>query len=96
MKKAITNFLSSRPNLTLFQCLLYLIIGYILGQYLSWIQLGMIYIILYLIQFLTRIKATADGMVMRQIMLDNDLVANDIVEMMKKEVMKTKKDHDIN
>jgi len=56
----------------------------------------MVYVILYLIQFVTRIKATADGMVFRQVMLDNDLVANDIVEMMKKEAMKAKKDHDIN
>ena len=88
---SITNFLSSRSNLTIFQCLLYLLVGYIMGEYLSWEKLGIMFIILFLIQFITRTKAVADGMVFRQIMMDNKVGANEIVRQMKKEMDKINK-----
>ena len=91
MKNSIIAFLSSRMNLTIFQCLLYFVVGYIMGPYLSWSQLGIMYVILFCIQFITRTKAVADGMVFRQMMLDNRVDANEIVKMMKKEQDKINK-----
>ena len=84
MKEAIINFMSSRTNLTIFQCLLYFIIGWMLGDYLTWMQFGIIFVMLLCIQFITRTKAVADGMMFRQIMLDNQVDANDIVKEMQK------------
>ena len=80
----LTRFLSSRTNLTIFQCLLYFIVGYVMGQYLNWIELGIMFIVMFLIQFITRTKAVADGMIFRQIMMDNQIDANDIVKRMQK------------
>ena len=92
MKEAIINFMSSRTNLTIFQCLLYFIIGWMLGDYLTWMQFGIIFVMLLCIQFITRTKAVADGMMFRQIMLDNQVDANDIV----KEMQKIQKEKTVN
>ena len=91
MKQAITTFLSSRGNLTIFQCLLYGVVGYVMGLYLTWPKLILMLVVMYLIQFITRTKAVADGMVFRQMMLDNRVDANEIVKMMKKEQDKINK-----
>lgn len=87
----ITEFLSNRVNLTIFQCILYLIIGYVMSQYLSWSELALMYIVLLLIQFITRTKGVADGMLFRQIMMDSKVEANDIIKMIKKEQEKINK-----
>ena len=92
----LTRFLSNRTNLTIFQCLLYFIIGYIMGEYLTWPKLGLMFIIMLGIQFITRTKAVADGMVLRQIMTDIDCDANELAEKMKREVDKLLKDKDRN
>ena len=81
-KQTIISFLSSRTNITIFQCLLYFIVGYVMGQHLTWIELGIMFIVMFLIQFITRTKAVADGMIFRQIMIDNQVDANDIVKRM--------------
>ena len=88
----MTNFLSNRTNLTVFQCLLYLVIGYLMGQYLDWIRLGIMYMVLFLIQFITRTKAVADGMMFRQLMLENDMKASEFLEKMNKKIKDIKKD----
>ena len=88
----LVNFLSSRTNLTIFQCILYLMIGYIMGQHFSWIELGIVFILLFGIQFVTRVKAVSDGMVFGHMMKKNNMKANEIVERMKKDVEKMKKD----
>ena len=88
--KAIINFMSSRYNLTIFQCLLYFIVGWVMGQHLTWIELGVMFAAMLCIQFITRTKAVADGMVIRQIMVDNQLSANEIVTIL---VCKEKKYH---
>ena len=88
MIKSIITFLSSRYNLTIFQCLLYFIIGWVMGQHLTWIELGIMFVVMLGIQFITRTKAVADGMVFRQIMEDHKLDANEVVEMIKKEAEK--------
>ena len=92
----ITPFLSNRINLTIFQCLLYFIVGYIMGEYLTWGKMFIMFIIMFLIQFITRTKAVADGMVFRQIMIDNKMDANDIVKKMKEEIEKSKNYMDLN
>ena len=85
MIKAITNFLSSRHNLTIFQCVLYFIIGWVMGQHLTWIELCVMFVVLLGIQFITRTKAVADGMMFRQLMLDNQIDANEIIKKLKEE-----------
>ena len=87
---SIINFLSSRTNLTIFQCLLYFIVGYIMGEYLNWTQLIIMFVVMFLIQFITRTKAVADGMLFRQMMMDNQIGANEIIRQMKKEMDKMK------
>ena len=89
---ALINFLSSRTNLTIFQCVLYLMIGYIMGQHFSWSELGIVYVLLFGIQFVTRVKAVSDGMVFGHMMKKNNIKANEIVERMKEEVKKMNKD----
>ena len=88
----LVNFLSSRTNLTIFQCVLYLMIGYIMGQHFSWSELGIVYVLLFGIQFVTRVKAVSDGMVFGHMMKKNNMKANEIVERMKKDVEKMEKD----
>ena len=78
MKEIIINFLTSRTNLTIFQCMLYLMLGYMIGEYLTWQKMSIIFIVLFLIQFITRTKAVADGMMFRQIMIDSQVDANNI------------------
>ena len=92
MIKSIIAFLSSRWNLTIFQCLLYFIVGYVMGEYLTWPKLILMFSVMLCIQFITRTKAVADGMMFRQIMLDNQVDANDIVKKMKQEMDRLNKD----
>ncbi len=88
----ITRFLSSRTNLTLFQCILYGIIGYIMGQYLDWIKLVFMFIVLLGIQFITRTKAVADGMMFRHLMEHHDMKTNEFLTKMKEEMDRIDKD----
>tara|TARA_Y100000034_G_C6649703_1_gene284282 strand:+ start:150 stop:443 length:294 start_codon:yes stop_codon:yes gene_type:complete len=84
--KSILNFISSRGNLTIFQCILYGIVGYVMGQHLDWARLVLMLLVMYLIQFITRTKAVADGMMFRQMMMDSQVDANEIVKKMKQEM----------
>ena len=92
MKQAIINFLSNRWNLTIFQCLLYFIIGWVMGEYLTWPKLGLMFVVMLCIQFITRTKAVADGMVFREMMVDNQVDANEIVKRMKEEADRMNKE----
>ena len=91
-QKIIINFLSNRTNLTLFQCLLYFIIGYVMGEYLTWTKLILMFIMVLGIQFVTRIKAVSDGMVFRQLMEHHGMKANEIVQKIKEEADRMKKE----
>ena len=84
--------MSSRWNLTIFQCLLYFIIGWVMGEYLTWPKLILMFAVMLCIQFITRTKAVADGMMFRQIMIDNKIDANEIVKRMKDDADKMKRD----
>ena len=92
MINSIIAFMSNRINLTIFQCILYFIIGWVMGEHLTWLELGVMFIVMLGIQFITRTKAVADGMVIRQMMVDNQLSANEIVRKMKNEIDNIKKD----
>ena len=95
MKQAIINFMSSRGNLTIFQCILYGIMGYVMGQYLTWLQLSAMLVIMYLMHLITRTKAVADGMAFRQYMIDNQVDANEIIQRIKEEADRLNK-NDLN
>jgi len=84
--------MSNRWNLTIFQCLLYFIIGWVMGEHLTRLELGVMFIVMLMIQFITRTKAVADGMVIKQIMVDNQLSANEIINKMKQESDRLNKD----
>ena len=92
MKQTIINFLSSRANLTIFQCILYGVIGYIMGEHLTWTELAIMYVIMFGIQFITRTKAVADGMMFREMMIDLNTDANEIVRKMKEETDRLNKE----
>ena len=92
----ITNFLSSRTNLTILQCVCYFVIGYVMGEYLNWIQFGIVFVVLFIIQFITRVKAVTDGMMFRQMMTDNQIEANEVIRRIKKEADRARKNNDIN
>jgi len=92
----IKEFISSRTNLTILQCVCYLMILYIMGEYLNWIKFSIMFGVIILLQFITRTKGVADGMVFRQVMLDNEWKVNDLIEKIKQETKKTKKNNDIN
>tara|TARA_Y100000310_G_scaffold295771_1_gene327434 strand:- start:282 stop:497 length:216 start_codon:yes stop_codon:yes gene_type:complete len=70
--------------------------GYVMGQYLNWIQLGGMLVIMYLIQIIIRTKAVADGMMIRQMMMDNHVDANEIIKQMKQEMDRLDKHSDLN
>ena len=91
-KIIITRFLSSKANLTIFQCLLYFVVGYIMGEYLTWPKLGLMFVIMFGIQFITRTKAVSDGIMFRQMMIDLDCDASEISRRMKEEIDKIDKE----
>ena len=92
MKQMIINFLSSRGNLTIFQCVLYFIIGWVMGQHLTWMELCVMFIVILGIQFITRTKGVADGMVMGHIMKKHDMKTTEFLQRMKDEVNKIDKE----
>ena len=92
----ITKFISNRTNLTVLQCILYIIVGYIMSQHLTLTQMGIMFILLLVIQFITRTKGVADGMVFRQLMLDHKMKANEIVEKIKEQAEEARRTDDIN
>ena len=88
----IINFLSNRNNLTIFQCVLYFVIGWIMGQHLTWIELCMMFVVMVGIQFITRTKAVADGIVMGHLMKKHNIKTNEFIQRMKDEVDKIDKE----
>ena len=88
----IINFMSSRTNLTIFQCLLYFVIGWVMGEYLTWPKLILMFSVMLCIQFITRTKAVADGMVMGHLMKKHSIKTNEFLRRMKDEVDKIDKE----
>jgi len=92
----IKNFINSRLNLTILQLMCYFVIGYIMGEYLSWVKFGIMFVVLFVIQFITKTKAVADGMMFRQLMIDNEWEVNEVVQKIKDEADKARKDNNYN
>ena len=92
LKVMIQRFLSNRTNLNIVQCMLYFIIGYIMGQHLDWMRLVIMFIVLFGIQFITRTKAVADGMMFGHLMEQNNMKTNEFLARMKNEMDKMNKD----
>ena len=67
-----------------------------MGEHLTWIEMGVMFVVMFGIQFITRTKAVADGMMFREIMMDNQVDANDIVKKMKQEMDRLNKRDDLN
>jgi pimeloyl-CoA synthetase len=65
-------------------------------MYLDWPKVMLMLGTIIGLQFITRIKAVADGMMFRQIMIDNEIDANEIIKMMKKESDKARQDKNYN
>ena len=63
-----------------------------MGHHHNWIELGIVYVLLFGIQFVTRVKAVSDGMVFGHMMKKSNMKANEIVERMKREVKKMDKE----
>ena len=92
----ITNFMSSRWNLTILQLICYFIIGWIMGEYLTWVKFGIMFVVIFIIQFVTRAKSVADGMMYRQLMVENEWEVNEVIQKIKDEADKAKKDNNLN
>ena len=90
---AIINFMSNRWNLTIFQCILYFIIGWVMGEHLTWVELSVMFIVMLGIQFITRTKAVADGMVIGHLMKEHNIQTNKFIQHMKKEMNKIDKEN---
>ena len=88
----IINFMSSRTNLTIFQCLLYFVIGWVMGEYLTWIELCVMFVVMLCIQFITRTKAVADGIVIGHLMKEHNIQTNEFLQRMKDEADKIDKE----
>ena len=97
MITTLKNFVSNRTHLSIIQFLMYSMIAYIMLQYsMSILEMVIVFSLLLTIQFLTRIKAVADGMMFRQLMDDFDMDANDIVQKIKEQAKEARRNNDIN
>ena len=67
-----------------------------MGQLHNWIELGIVYVLLFGLQFITRIKAVSDGMVVRQLMLDHKMKANQVIEKIKEQAKEAKRNDELN
>ena len=67
-----------------------------MGQHHNWIELGIVYVLLFGLQFITRIKAVSDGMVVRQLMLDHKMKANKVIEKIKEQAKEAKRKDELN
>ena len=77
----ITNFLSSKLNLTILQCILYVVVGYLIKENYTWGQFIIVFILLFGIQFITHIKGVSHGMFIHQMMQEEN---HKIIKFLKK------------
>ena len=87
----ISNFLSNKNNLTLLQCLLYGVLGYLLKGNYNWTQFVIVFTILLGIQFITHIKAVATGIMIHHMMEEENHATIGFIKQLEK---KTNKEDD--
>ena len=81
----LTNFLTSKLNLTIMQCLLYFVLGYMFREHYTIKQIVIISIVLLGIQFITHIKAVAHGMMLHQLMVEGQHSMMKVIKKIQKE-----------
>lgn len=64
----LTNFLSNKINLTILQCILYFILGYMIHDHFTGTQFFIMFITICIINLIVHIKAIGTGMMMREMM----------------------------
>ena len=92
MINSITNFLSSKLNLTILQCILYFVLGYMLKDNYEWSQIAIIFVILFGIQFITHIKGVSQGMFISEIMHEENHQLAKFLKKIEREHNKSNKD----
>lgn len=88
----LTDFLSSRINLTILQCSLYLVLGYMLNLHYNWTQLSIVAIVIILINFITHIKGVSHGMIISEIMHEENHQLMKFLKKMERKHNKSNKD----
>ena len=84
-------FLSNRTNLTIIQCMLYFIIGYVMSNYLSLGQFIVLFIVMALLHIVTHIKAVADGMLYNELIHNHDIGLDKLLNKWRKQAEKNAK-----
>lgn len=64
----LIDFLSNKTNLTILQCVLYFILGYIIHDHFTGTQFFIMFITICIINLIVHIKAVSTGIIMREIM----------------------------
>ena len=77
----LSNFLSNKTNLTILQCILYFILGYILSLQFSGTQFLVTFGLILIINFIIHIKSVSRGMMMNQMMQESK---HELIEFIKK------------
>ena len=77
----LTDFLSNRTNLTILQCILYFVLGYIIYPFFQGLQFFIVFWIILSINFIIHIKSVSKGMIMYQIMQED---RHEFIEFIKK------------
>ena len=90
--KTIINFLSNKFNLTVLQCVLYFVLGYMLKDNYSWSQIAIMFIIITLINIIVHVKGVSQGMVMFKLMEED---RHEIIKFISN-MEKDKSDKDLN
>ena len=71
--------------LTILQCILYFVLGYMLKDNYDWLHMSIIFAILLGIQFITHIKGVSQGMMIHQLMIEEDDAMMKFIKKMKKD-----------
>ncbi len=89
---ALTNFLSNKTNLTILQCVLYFVLGYIIHEHFTGTQFFIMFITILVINLIVHIKAVSTGMMMREMMEEERHHMIEFIKELDKESKKEKKD----
>ena len=87
----LSNFLSNKTNLTILQCILYFILGYIIRDHFTGTQFFIMFITILIINFIVHIKAVSTGMMMREMMEEDRY---HVIEFIKKMERESKEEND--
>ena len=87
----LTDFLSNKTNLTILQCVLYFILGYIIHDHFTGTQFFIMFITICIINLIVHIKAVNTGMMMREMMEEDRY---HMIEFMKKLERESKEEND--